>query len=191
MFPDSPFLQPLFYVPIWFMENESHETETELTPALRSVEGAATPPLPTATTRHDGWTGDKMAIFCETLAENVRASSAGGRAAQAHVVAEACDQAGMGFRALMRRAAQPVLRRRWGAPHARARRLATFGTFRDHPPLSEAVQTLADRCRPPKKAAQPSDFSELSGRDSSPPPPPRLSLGRYLRSRPARGGQAA
>ena len=40
--------------------------------------------LPAASTRHDGWTGEKMATFCETLAETA-------------VVAEACDQAGMGI----------------------------------------------------------------------------------------------
>ena len=33
--------------------------------------------------RHDGWTGDKMATFCETLAETA-------------VVAEACEAARMG-----------------------------------------------------------------------------------------------
>ena len=36
------------------------------------------------TIRHDGWTGEKMAIFCETLAETA-------------VVAEACDAARMGI----------------------------------------------------------------------------------------------
>ncbi len=38
-----------------------------------------------------------MAKFCEVLAENVRASSAGRGAAQWHVVAKACDQASMGI----------------------------------------------------------------------------------------------
>ena len=36
------------------------------------------------TIRHDGWTGEKIATFCETLAETA-------------VVAEACDEAGMGI----------------------------------------------------------------------------------------------
>ena len=58
------------------------------TPALSSS-------LPAPTTRHDGWTGEKMAIFCEALADTA-------------VVAEACDQAGMGLSgayALRRRSA--------------------------------------------------------------------------------------
>jgi hypothetical protein len=39
--------------------------------------------LPASTVRHDGWTGEKIATFCETLAESA-------------VVAEACEHAGMG-----------------------------------------------------------------------------------------------
>ena len=42
------------------------------------------PPAALPAIRHDGWTGEKMAIFCETLAETA-------------VVAEACDEAGMGI----------------------------------------------------------------------------------------------
>ena len=49
------------------MEHQQHEPQA---PAI----------LPAI--RHDGWTGEKMATFCETLAETA-------------VVAEACDQAGM------------------------------------------------------------------------------------------------
>jgi hypothetical protein len=59
------------------------------------------PALPTI--RHDGWTGEKMAIFCETLAETA-------------VVAEACDQAGMspsGAYAARRR--NPVFAAAWDA----------------------------------------------------------------------------
>jgi hypothetical protein len=59
------------------------------------------PSLPTI--RHDGWTGEKMAIFCETLAETA-------------VVAEACDQAGMspsGAYAARRR--NPVFAAAWDA----------------------------------------------------------------------------
>ena len=44
----------------------------------------STLPTPTPTPRHDGWSGDKMAKFCEVLADTA-------------VVAEACDQAGMGI----------------------------------------------------------------------------------------------
>ena len=57
------------------MEQHHHEPQPLATPVLSEVEG-----LPTI--RHDGWTGEKMAAFCETLAETA-------------VVAEACDQAGM------------------------------------------------------------------------------------------------
>ena len=42
------------------------------------------PPATLPTIRHDGWTGEKMAIFCETLAETA-------------VVAEACEAARMGI----------------------------------------------------------------------------------------------
>lgn len=54
------------------MEHESHEPTTTAT---------STSTLPTV--RHDG-TGEKMAIFCETLAETA-------------VVIEACHAAGMGL----------------------------------------------------------------------------------------------
>lgn len=40
------------------------------------------PPDITPHTRHYGWIGERMATFCETLAVNVRASLAGGNAAQ-------------------------------------------------------------------------------------------------------------
>ena len=79
--------------PIWFMEHDSPEP-TELsspTPASPALGNS----LPATTPRHDGWTGDKMAIFCEALADTA-------------VVAEACDQAGMGISgayALRRRSA--------------------------------------------------------------------------------------
>ena len=45
---------------------------------------ATLPTITTYATRHDGWTGDKMATFCEALAETA-------------VVAEACDAARMGI----------------------------------------------------------------------------------------------
>ncbi|CAN5175467.1 hypothetical protein BH24PSE1_BH24PSE1_03950 [soil metagenome] len=62
---------------------------------------SATPSLPA--TRHDGWTGEKMAIFCEALADTA-------------VVAEACDQARMGISgayALRRR--NPAFAAAWDA----------------------------------------------------------------------------
>jgi hypothetical protein len=47
---------------MWFMDTESHEPQTT---ALTAGPWA----LPDTAARADGWTGDKMAIFCETLAE--------------------------------------------------------------------------------------------------------------------------
>src|SRR5688500_18191580 len=66
----STFLQPHLYVPIWFMDTEHNEPQPPATLAL------------TPATRRDGWSGEKMAKFCETLAETA-------------VVAEACDAVGM------------------------------------------------------------------------------------------------
>ena len=63
-------------------------------------------PKPLATVsamRHDGWTGERMADFCETLAETA-------------VVAEACDQAGMGISgAYAARRRNPVFAAAWDA----------------------------------------------------------------------------
>ena len=59
--------------------------------------------------RHDGWTGEKMAIFCETLAETA-------------VVAEACDAAGMGISgAYAARRRNPVFAAAWDAALSIAR----------------------------------------------------------------------
>ena len=59
--------------------------------------------------RHDGWTGEKMATFCETLAETA-------------VVAEACDAAHMGISgAYAARRRNPVFARRWDAALSIAR----------------------------------------------------------------------
>jgi hypothetical protein len=67
------------------MEQHHHEPRP---PVLSEVEAPATaiPSLVDGapTIRHDGWTGEKMAIFCETLAETA-------------VVAEACAMARMGI----------------------------------------------------------------------------------------------
>lgn len=70
------------------------------------AETAATPEpkffLPAAT-RHDGWTGERVAIFCETLAETA-------------VVAEACEAARMGISgAYAHRRRNPVFAAAWDA----------------------------------------------------------------------------
>src|SRR5690348_9296204 len=73
-------------------------------PALSSIERPALP-----TIRHDGWTGEKMAIFCEALAETA-------------VVAEACDQARMGISgAYAARRRNPVFAAAWDAALSIAR----------------------------------------------------------------------
>lgn len=58
------------------MEQQKHEPQS---PVLSAVEAPANL-LSSRFTRHDGWTGECMAIFCETLAETA-------------VVAEACEAA--------------------------------------------------------------------------------------------------
>jgi hypothetical protein len=59
--------------------------------------------------RHDGWTGEKMAIFCETLAETA-------------VVAEACEAARMGISgAYAARRRNPVFAAAWDAALSIAR----------------------------------------------------------------------
>jgi len=65
--------------------------------------GSAGNPASLPIVRHDGWTGEKMAIFCETLAETA-------------IVAEACDAARMsisGAYACRRR--NPVFAAAWDA----------------------------------------------------------------------------
>ena len=67
------------------------------------------PPATLLPIRHDGWTGEKMAAFCETLAETA-------------VVADACDEAGMspsGAYAARRR--NPVFAAAWDAALSIAR----------------------------------------------------------------------
>src|SRR4051812_20304294 len=69
------------------MEHESDEPQSSALPTIR----------------HDGWTGEKMATFCETLAETA-------------VVAEACDAAGMGISgAYAARRRNPVFAAAWDA----------------------------------------------------------------------------
>ena len=79
---------------MWFMEQQQTSPQ---------------PPATLPTIRHDGWTGEKMAIFCETLAETA-------------VVAEACDQAGMGISgAYAARRRNPVFAAAWDAALSIAR----------------------------------------------------------------------
>jgi hypothetical protein len=73
--------------------------------AQPDVEPDNPPPLAIRSyaTRHDGWTGEKMAVFCETLAETA-------------VVAEACDAARMGISgAYAARRRNPVFAAAWDA----------------------------------------------------------------------------
>lgn len=61
------------------------------------------PPAIVPATRHDGWTGEKMATFCETLAETA-------------VVADACEAARMGISgAYAARRRNPVFAAAWDA----------------------------------------------------------------------------
>ena len=67
------------------------------------------PPTTLPSIRHDGWTGEKIAIFCETLAETA-------------VVAEACEAAGMGISgAYAARRRNPVFAAAWDAALSIAR----------------------------------------------------------------------
>jgi hypothetical protein len=79
------------------------------------MEHEQTSPQPPAlpTIRHDGWTGEKMAIFCETLAETA-------------VVAEACEAACMGISgAYAARRRNPVFAAAWDAALSIAREKIT------------------------------------------------------------------
>jgi hypothetical protein len=88
------FLQHPIYVPIRFMEQQQHKPH---------------PPSTLLAVRLNGWTGEKMAIFCEALAETA-------------VVAEACDQAGMGISgAYAARRRNPVFAAAWDAALSIAR----------------------------------------------------------------------
>jgi hypothetical protein len=80
------------------MEQTHTEPQPPTIPVLSKAEG-----------RHDGWTGDKMATFCESLAESA-------------VVAEACDAAGMGISgAYAARRRMPVFAAAWDAALSIAR----------------------------------------------------------------------
>jgi hypothetical protein len=78
------------------MDRESNEPTPPALPVSQPV-------------RHDGWTGEKMAIFCETLAETA-------------VVTEACEAARMGISgAYAARRRDPVFAAAWDAALTTAR----------------------------------------------------------------------
>ena len=80
---------------------DKHAPEPTAAPVPSKVEGL--PTISSYATRHDGWTGEKMAVFCETLAETA-------------VVAEACDTARMGISgAYAARRRNPVFAAAWDA----------------------------------------------------------------------------
>ena len=84
---------------MWFMDNSTHEPDT-----VAPAEAALLTP-----SRHDGWTGERIATFCETLAETA-------------VVAEACDVAGMGVSgAYAARRRNPLFAAAWDAALSIAR----------------------------------------------------------------------
>ena len=84
---------------MWFMDNSTYEPDT-----VAPAEAISLTPQ-----RHDGWTGEKIAAFCETLAETA-------------VVAEACEQAGMGISgAYAARRRNPVFAAAWDAALSIAR----------------------------------------------------------------------
>mgnify|MGYP003581369750 CR=1 FL=1 len=71
------FLQHPFYVPIWFMSSNLDEPITSICQSI-SWPNTPLPPSPlflgdsylrARRLRHDGWDGQKMARFCEVLAE--------------------------------------------------------------------------------------------------------------------------
>ncbi len=77
------------------MKQHHPEPQPPATPVLSKVEGP--------TIRHDGWTGEKMATFCEALAETA-------------VVADACEAARMGISgAYAARRRDPAFAAAWDA----------------------------------------------------------------------------
>jgi len=99
------------------MEQNHNKPQPLATPVLSKVEtqsseGQRLPTIPVLRKgegRHDGWTGEKMATFCETLAETA-------------VVADACDAARMGVSgAYAARRRNPVFAAAWDAALSIAR----------------------------------------------------------------------
>jgi hypothetical protein len=100
---------------MWFME----QNHIEPTAAAVRSQLEQLPPANYAT-RHDGWTGEKIAVFCEALAETA-------------VVAEACDAARMGISgAYAARRRNPIFAAAWDAALtiARERLSASVGSIR-------------------------------------------------------------
>ena len=62
------FLHRPFYVPIWFMNSKLREPQPPVTSTLPANQGPQQSTTLMGSSRHDGWTGEKMAIFLETLA---------------------------------------------------------------------------------------------------------------------------
>ncbi len=93
----NAFLQLPFYDPYRFMENNLPE------PRPLADEATYTRLASARVERHDGWTHEKIALFCETLAETA-------------IVADACDAANMsaqGSYAARRR--NPIFAAAWDA----------------------------------------------------------------------------
>lgn len=83
------------------MDSTKHEPQPPVASTLPAITSYAT--------RHDGWTGEKMATFCEALAETA-------------VVAEACDAARMGISgAYAARRRNPIFAAAWDAALSIAR----------------------------------------------------------------------
>ena len=89
--------------PIEWLRHDAESEGADAPPEPDAPEPAPQFTLPAPSTRHDGWTGEKMAIFCETLAETA-------------VVAEACETARMGISgAYAFRRRSPVFAVAWDA----------------------------------------------------------------------------
>ncbi len=85
------------------MEHESNSPNQVDPEDVALAAPSVATPFPRPAVRHDGWTGEKMAHFCEVLAETA-------------VVAEACGQAGMGISgAYAARRRNPVFAAAWDA----------------------------------------------------------------------------
>jgi hypothetical protein len=132
------------------MEHDSHEPQPSTL-------------TPTPTIRHDGWTGDKMASFLETLAETA-------------VVAEACDQARMGISsAYALRCRNPAFAAAWDAALTIAReRLADTLLARS---MEGNVEQLY------KDGELIGERHLLDNRPRHPPPPRSAGRRRHLRQR--------
>ena len=88
---------------------EQHHTEPQSPATLPANNSGPHQSTTLMRVRHDGWTGEKMAIFCENLAETA-------------VVAEACEVACMGISgAYAARRRDPIFAAAWDAALSIAR----------------------------------------------------------------------